>query len=270
MNVLSPLRYPGGKAQYTALVEQVAACVDHKRYIEPFAGGAAIALHFAINLNIPVVINDKDPVIYSFWDNILSNTDDFIAQIVNTPIDIEHWQWAHQMVTQKHLIPSFELGFACFYLNRCNFSGCLNARPIGGLRQAGKWNMSDRFNKEKLINRIQKIADHKKFIKATQFDALELLPTLTHDDFVYLDPPYYTQGRFLYNNYFDDNGHDDLSQLLKNSQAQWLMSYDKCDYIENLYIDYPIHDEAVRYSFSKKTYRQEILLSNVSFSLHDA
>ena len=53
-------------------------------YIEPFSGGAAIALALAIDGYMErIVINDYDRSIYAFWHSILYHTDTFIDKIRN-------------------------------------------------------------------------------------------------------------------------------------------------------------------------------------------
>lgn len=64
-NNYSPLRYPGGKRR---LVDFIKSIIDQNNlkggtYIEPFSGGAAIALALAIDGYMErVVINDYEPI----------------------------------------------------------------------------------------------------------------------------------------------------------------------------------------------------------------
>lgn len=63
------MRYPGGKSR---LIDFIKSIIDHNdlrngTYIEPFSGGAAIALSLAIDGYMErVVINDFDRSIYAF------------------------------------------------------------------------------------------------------------------------------------------------------------------------------------------------------------
>ena len=55
---------------------------DH--YIEPYAGGSAIALHLLFNKYVKkVTINDMDRSIYAFWYSILNNTKKFLNIVPN-------------------------------------------------------------------------------------------------------------------------------------------------------------------------------------------
>ena len=61
----SPLRYPGGKRKLSTYVEKIVMenGIQGGTYIEPFAGGANIALHLLFsNLVGRIIINDLEPV----------------------------------------------------------------------------------------------------------------------------------------------------------------------------------------------------------------
>ena len=264
---LTPLRYPGGKAQYIPLMDQFSNSIkNYDRYIEPFAGGAAIALHFAIHRNTHVVINDKDPAIYAFWKCVIDTPKDFIHRIQKTEINLEQWRTCKEVILQPSDQNFLDLGFAAFFLNRCNFSGSLKAGPIGGIKQQGKWRMDARFNKENLVNRICRIAKHKSKIEVSNLDAADLISQTTKSDIIYLDPPYYKQGKKLYNDYLTDGGHERLAHSLHRTKSPWLMSYDSCDYIKQLYADLEVQPRHVRYSFLKKRKDAELLISSENYT----
>ena len=76
----SPLRYPGGKTKFYSYVREILSCNDMlgETYIEPFAGGAGLALKLLLNGDVSrIVINDFDPAIYYFWHSILNETEAF-------------------------------------------------------------------------------------------------------------------------------------------------------------------------------------------------
>ena len=68
MKFYSPLRYPGGKrklANFFALVCEKNNINGH--YVEPYAGGASVALHLLINGYVKeITINDLDRAVYAF------------------------------------------------------------------------------------------------------------------------------------------------------------------------------------------------------------
>lgn len=65
----SPLRYPGGKSKLTPFMELLIKELNIKNgtYIEPFAGGAGIALEL-LHKNVvnKIIINDYDKAIALF------------------------------------------------------------------------------------------------------------------------------------------------------------------------------------------------------------
>ena len=136
-NNYSPLRYPGGKSRLIDFMKSIIEQNNLKggTYIEPFSGGAAIALALAIDGYMKrVVINDYDRSIYAFWHSILYYTDAFIDKIRNTPLSIDEWYTQRQIQQNKQNVDLFDLGFSTFFLNRTNRSGVLKAGVIGGLQ----------------------------------------------------------------------------------------------------------------------------------------
>ena len=162
----SPLRYPGGKSKLEPLMEMLIKQTGHSGgiYVEPFAGGAGIALELLEKGIVKeIVINDLDKGIYSFWKAILTETDRFIDDIRNVALTIDEWNRQRTIIDNCGKY-SYELGFATFYLNRTNRSGIIKGGVIGGIEQSGSWKMDARFNRETLIERINKIANRKKYI----------------------------------------------------------------------------------------------------------
>ena len=90
----SPLRYPGWKNKLSKLIAII--CVDNDinwHYVEPYAGGASVALHMLIEKKVKkITINDFDRSIYAFWHSVLKNTKKFCDLIECTDINIENWQ----------------------------------------------------------------------------------------------------------------------------------------------------------------------------------
>lgn len=242
-NNYSPLRYPGGKRR---LVDFIKSIIDQNNlkggtYIEPFSGGAAIALALAIDGYMErIVINDFDRSIYAFWYSILNHTDLFIDKIYDTPLSIEEWYTQRAIQQNKQNVDLFDLGFSTFFLNRTNRSGVLKAGVIGGLNQAGPYKIDARYNKEQLIERIRLIAQYKdKFVLHNE-DAIDLLRryrNIARKNLIYLDPPYYVKGRELYVNFFKEADHIALSQAVqKRDNLNWIITYDNHSFIHDLYM----------------------------------
>lgn len=266
---LSPLRYPGGKSKLSPLVKYI---IEHKintnvtTYIEPFAGGAGVALDLLLSGTVNnIIINDYDKSIYSFWRAIITEPDRFIQEIIQTPVTIDEWRKQKEIYTTLNKKYSFELGFATFFLNRTNRSGILSAGPIGGYDQTGNYLIDARFNKENLIHRISKIAHYRKHIKVYNKDIrnfiIQVIANNQDNSFVYFDPPYYVKGKELYINYFHGDDHIEIRDyIIQNLQCPWIMTYDAEESISNIYCDYTKMIYNLTYSLANKGKSSELII----------
>lgn len=266
----SPLRYPGGKAKLAPLIEYIIQNKTDKKintYIEPFAGGAGVALNLLIDGIVNnIIINDYDKAIYSFWKSAIFETQKFLDKIDSAELTIDEWKKQREIYDTKNNKYSFELGFATFYLNRTNRSGILKAGPIGGYQQTGNYLIDARFNKEILKKKIERIAQFKRNIKIYNKDIrsfISLIITKNQDNsFVYFDPPYFTKGKALYINYFLAKDHEEILNSIKSNitKCPWLMTYDNEPKIEKLYSEYLIKKYELMYSLANKGKSSELII----------
>ncbi|WP_027383267.1 DNA adenine methylase [Epilithonimonas caeni] len=243
MSFYSPLRYPGGKGRVANYFKEIFRenLLYDGTYIEPYAGGASVALSLLFNeYASKIIINDKDVALYGFWYSILHDTEQFIKKIYDTKINLESWEC--QKLIHKHKSDNdlFSVGFSTFFLNRTNRSGILKAGVIGGKQQAGDWKMDARFNKIDLIHRIEKIAMYKNRIQIYNLDAIELIENVKNEidenALFYFDPPYYVKGKDLYMNYYNHDDHIQVANAIeKINKQKWIVSYDDEEPIRNNY-----------------------------------
>lgn len=263
---LSPLRYPGGKSKISDLVKLIIQKADvDGTYIEPFAGGAGVALYILLNDIVnDIVINDYDKAIYSFWRAIKEDGERFIDLINNTPVTVDEWKKQKDIYLNSRSY-SLELGFAAFFLNRTNRSGILTAGPIGGYEQNGIYKIDARFNKEALTKRIQEIIERKKNIHIYNKDIrrfiTSIIPKYGDNSFVYLDPPYYNKGQQLYKNFLTSKDHAQIANLIfENIKCPWIVSYDDVNDIMRLYENYYTKRFEVNYSAANTGKSSELLI----------
>ncbi|MDK2956242.1 MAG: adenine methylase [Desulfovibrionales bacterium] len=267
---LSPLRYPGGKGSLFKFIAEIILRNDRfgGSYYEPFAGGAGCALRLLGQGVVgEIVLNDADPSIFSFWTAVINETDRFIEKIYATPLSMNSWTTQREIWTTNSDRASFDVGFATFFLNRCNRSGIINkAGPIGGAKQSGKWKLDARFNHKTLEDRIRFIGLNKERIKIFNIDALDFMKIhfssrKNRSKFVYLDPPYYRSGNRLYFNTFDDKKHFDLAQYIqKQVKLKWLVTYDDNNFIRGLYSKLRSYHYSLSYSLQKKKKAKELIV----------
>lgn len=270
-HIHSPLRYPGGKGTMASCLADIILFnnVEMGAYYEPYAGGAGAALYLLYHGFVErLYLNDADYTIYAFWKSVLNNTDLLLQRIHDVELSVEEWLRQKLILKSPKGYSTFEVGFAAFFLNRCSRSGILsNSGPIGGYNQRGKWTIDVRFNKMNLIKRIKKIADYRKVISVTNQDALDFLKQKLpkgrnrNNIFVYLDPPYFKNGRTLYVNYYEESDHLMLSRYMKSQKIlSWVMTYDNVQYIRDLYRDNRIYEFSLTYSVQEKKKGSEILI----------
>jgi DNA adenine methylase len=266
----SPLRYPGGK-QILARVLAHLLRINGKEggiYVEPYAGGAGAALALLFSEYVKcILINDADSRIYEFWNGIVNQTDRFLKLLRDTPVSVDEWKRQRQIYQMPARYSRLRLGFATFYLNRCNRSGIIaNAGVIGGKEQKGKWKIDARFNRKDLARRIERIARYRERIGLYNLDAEAFLraelskPSLVDRAFVYLDPPYYSKGSQLYLNHYTTEDHALFAHYLSTTSFAWVMSYDNVPQIRKLYSSY--HQVSFGLGYSARTCRvgKELLI----------
>ncbi len=232
MRYLSPLRYPGGKSLLAQFVAEVLGRLPNiKHYMEPFAGGAGVALRLLFDNHVSsVTIGDSDPAVAAFWRCAVHHSEELIERVENCQVDIDAWHAQYEVLADPGRRDDLDLGFATFFLNRTNRSGILRARPIGGLQQNGPWRLDCRFNRKDLVPRLHRIARHSSQITVFEGEAIDLLASTEvfqrEHTFVYVDPPYLTRSSDLYLDEMSYAGHKEIAQLLRDEFDYWMASYD--------------------------------------------
>lgn len=253
---VSPLRYPGGKRKLANFIKVVFYSNNllDCDYVEPYAGGASVALALLYDECARYVhINDLNPGVYAFWESVLSETESLCKLIRDSPINMDEWKRQRGILARPDA-SLLELGFATFYLNRTNRSGIISGGVIGGQKQAGQWTLDARFNKADLIGRVKKVARYRSRIRLYNIDAAifiqRILPSISERALIYLDPPYYVKGQQeLYTNSYSPNDHEAVAQKVRTIKQHWIVSYDDVPEVRQLYkrfrsLSYGLHYSA--------------------------
>ncbi|MFQ6370987.1 DNA adenine methylase [Shewanella sp. YIC-542] len=266
----TPLRYPGGKARLGAWIAWLMRHNDISGgiYAEPYAGGAGAALYLLSNQYVRhIFINDLDPVIYAFWWSVVNDSESLITLINSEDVTIENWVKQREVLNNLEQHSRTEIGFATFFLNRTNRSGILKAGVIGGRSQNGNYKIDARYNKEDLSRRIRTIARHKKRINLTNLDAMNFINDLAPDfgskSLIYLDPPYFNKGSQLYRNFYNADDHRGIAESIFNIDSPWIVTYDNCEPIKDIYKEYDTQEFSLIYSTSmERPKATEIMVYN--------
>lgn len=262
----TPLRYPGGKSKLSWLVKDLIITNNlvGGQYIEPYAGGAAVAMELLLtDIVTHIHINDLNKGVYSFWHTLLNDTENLMQRIYDCSVDMPTWYEQREIMRNQEDNNTLDIGFAFFFLNRTNRSGIINAGAIGGYEQKGNYKIDARFNKDELIERITSIAKVKEKISLYNLDAELFLTEIDRRNFTnalsYIDPPYFVKGKRLYDNFYEENDHSRISELLKQLKTPWMLSYDDHFQIRKIYADHRITEIDLVYSAAKKMKGQEVL-----------
>jgi DNA adenine methylase len=276
MQTLSPLRYPGGKAKLANFAQDliITNCLSDGHYVEPYAGGASVALSLLINEYVSHVhLNDLDRSIFAFWHCVLNDTDVLCHRIKTATLSVPAWRRQRAVQAGPPKSSLRQLGFSTLYLNRTNRSGIINsAGIIGGAAQEGKWKLDARFYRDTLIRRIQTIAAYRDRITLSNLDAAaflkRLIPQLGSKTLIYLDPPYYVKGkRRLYANHYEHSDHAQIAALLAECKLPWIVSYDNAAQVRRLYHGYRHWKYRLRYSAQQRYEGSEVMFFSHNLAL---
>ncbi|TWI20371.1 DNA adenine methylase [Mesorhizobium tianshanense] len=235
------------------------------RYVEPYAGGAAVAWELLLTGVVRrVSINDISLPIFAFWHSVLNSTNDLCRMIHDCPLTMDEWDRQKETFRRPDEADNLSLGFSFFFLNRTNRSGILNGGVIGGRDQTGKWKIDARFNKSDLICRIEKIASLRARIELTNLDAVKFIETnakrFGNKTLLYIDPPYFDKGRFLYHDAYRAEDHAIVANsVVKLEGLNWVVSYDDVRPIHDLYAASPWLQYTLNYSARNVTRGREVM-----------
>ena len=283
----TPLRYPGGKSR---AVETLMSFVpeDCGEICSPFLGGGSFELALA-EKGIKVHAYDGFRPIVWFWHALLKDPE-YLALLIertrkykrylkprskpdddgNFPtvrakglpkksFDMfrEEIRYAlrNEYSCNRTDVPHYELAAKVYAVNRSSFSG---ATLTGGFSEEASFarftdELIDDIRNFKIDNLKVGFADFKSSISR-------------HDCLLYLDPPYFLdEARSkLYGDQGDMHSffpHMALYSILRK-RKNWILSYNNCEEIRELYRDYQIHDAEWTYGMNKSKKSSEIVITN--------
>lgn len=231
--IKSPLRYPGGKSRAVNLISKLLPEFDEFR--EPFVGGGSVFIYAKQRFpSKKFWVNDLYFELYKFWE--MSQKD------VNALID-KIYEWRNQYPIGKELhrflnenLGSFndlERAAAFFIYNRITFSG---TSLSGGFSQGA---FEGRFTESSIqrLNEFAQVINGSTTI--TNLDYKDLVNEDGQNVFIFLDPPYYSATKSAL---YGKNGnlhkafdHEKFADTMKNCKHKWLITYDDCEYIRELF-----------------------------------
>ncbi|MBU8711117.1 DNA adenine methylase [Brevibacillus parabrevis] len=261
--VKSPLRYPGAKKKVLNRFTQFWE-VPHVEYRDVFVGGGST---FFGKPECPRNwLNDYDEEIAAFFISMRDYPEELCNLVMSTKPTVELWR----QIKDRDLNTDLEKGFRTLFLNRTTFSGILKGNPIGGIEQKSKYTIDCRWNPVALCEQIRLCSEMLQGVTITALDFSSVIQEAGENVLLYLDPPYYHKGNLLYRQGMTHEDHVRLSDLLKDTEHKFFITYDDCEEVRELYQEWAyLYPASWFYSSSNKKAREvgkELFISNFMIS----
>jgi len=219
--------------------------------------------------NVPVWVNDKDYFWYNFWMQlrdhgiVLSNTNKKKKEEVKDD-DQAHKDLFNEYANTIAKLDPLDQAIAFFVMNKCSYSGLTENSTFSVTASRSNFSI---VGAEKLKMFSQIIKNW----KITNNDYSEVMCASGEDVFVFLDPPYdikdflYGTDRKLHSSF----SHESFADNVDKCPHQFMITYNKNEWLENRYKNYNLKDWELRYSMvhrgdkgTKENIKTELLISN--------
>lgn len=165
-------------------VNELATSYECQRIVEPFLGGGAVAL----GSTLPGIAGDINDDLMNLWAAVKRDPVVLDSHLREAPIDADHYNLVRCASPRK----SLERAERLLYLNRTSWGG------VYRVNAAGVYNVPFGFTFDRAIlpsGRLESAAVRLRSIRLSTGDYSGLLNKVGPDDFVFLDPPYFSDGR---------------------------------------------------------------------------
>jgi len=250
----SPLRYPGGKTRACNILDEIIneKGFDKSVVISPFFGGGSFEFFLRTKYDSKLIVNDKFKPLISFWKSVQTRKVELCSELRKLLNVVSKSIFSTMRDTIMEDTDDFIQGYKYFVINRCSFSG---ATLSGGFSTESS---KKRFT-ESSIKRTEDLN-----LNDVEFHNLDFETFLKgKKGLIFLDPPYYlNENSKLYgkNGDMHENfNHKKLFQVL-NKRKNWIMTYNNCDYIRDLYKNYEIREVKWSYGMNASKKSSELVI----------
>lgn len=216
---LSAFPYPGGKTAYCR--EVIRRMPDHRRYVEPFGGSAAVLLNKP--QSYIEVFNDLDDDVVHFFRVLREQRDELEAWLSQTPYSRSVYEnWVSDFYSENRPDDDVERAGRWFYLRYTQFNGSLDRR--NGFKTGGKRNEARSFRGG--ISDLDTVAARFSEVTIECQPYNEVLDRYDNPDTLfYLDPPYYeTASNRDHYRVGGDFDHERFVDELRDREGDWIVS----------------------------------------------
>ncbi len=249
----SVLRYPGGKSLAVGLVLELIPD-NIERLISPFIGGGSIEVACAKELGIPVIGYDIFDILTNFWEVLLEDPETLYELLLKFEPTREGFYKAKERL-KKHWkgeekLERYELA-AFYYFNYITSYG---PHFLGS--PSSVYLQQERYSK--VTEKVRNFSAEKLEVHCGRFE--DIIPQY-NNDFLYCDPPYYLDGDsktfiglYPHRNFpihHKDFDHVKLRDLLVAHGGGFILSYNDCSPIRELYEGFNMSTPSWQYTFSQ-------------------
>lgn len=263
INNVSPLRYPGGKTRACAIIHDVILqnfnITDFDTVVSPFFGGGSFEFYLQNRYGFKLVVNDKFRPLYNFWNQVKVNKKILCEELrkINSVSKQQFTDYRNSIMSLND--DMLQQSIQYFIINRCSFSGSTLSGGFSEEASNKRFTLSSIHKIESLDFTNIELFNHDFYDFITGVDALHS----RNKSLLFVDPPYYLERKSkLYGNKGDMHegfNHNLLFDLL-NTKKNWILTYNNCEYIKNMYKNYTIIDVNWSYGMNTSKVSSEIII----------
>lgn len=248
------LKWAGGKTQVLRQLEPYfPTAFGH--YYEPFAGSAVVFLHLRRTLGtFPASLYDANPELVNCFQIVRDSVESLISQlVVHRSNHSKNYYYFIRQLDPSALSPVERAG-RFIYLNKTCYNGLYRVNRKGEFNvPVGSYQNPTIFDEINLRAVSRALAG----ISIKRADFSDVLEAAEPGDFIYLDPPYFTEGSG-FTSYslsidgrhgFGPDEHRRLKEVVASLVARRcsvLVSNSDTAYVRWLYRDFDIHEIKAR------------------------
>ena len=224
--VRPPLKWAGGKRWIVPHLAELWLAHKHRRLVEPFCGGLAVALSLR---PARALLNDINPHAMHFysWLKRGLKVDEGLEFANRESLYYEHRARFNELIANGGA-DSAEAAALFYYLNRTCYNGLCR------FNSSGLFNVP--FGRYKQINYKRDFSSYRLIFRDWEFSTGDFEQvSVAPDDFLYADPPYDVEFRSYSKEGFSWNDQVRLAEWLSKHRGPTVLSNQATDRILRLY-----------------------------------